>query len=399
VIPLCAKLSAMLGLLILGLWITGRVLTDDYHWSQYIWWSPSIVVLLGAWFLLVLSFVFELMARRSKGLFLRPLLLIMNLGCTVYLFFGVWHIHRALFSSSPSSQALRVVHWNQSAKEVDQEKWAANVLGLDADFVFVTNPLWGESRQSLLDSLAPMAPAERERWVNYSYRSHVQPAHYRIEGNALIASKYAMIRTGRVSLVGEVDENISTRPGGSRGWVLFIEFDLARPFQELNSQPQTVQSIPEPFVVWFVDVPSEPALWRRELMSNARTAIDNWNGNGHVMGKHVWETSQTDTPFPEPDLIIGDFNTPRGSSSIDLLSPNMSDAFEQVGWGRSRSWSPKTNNFITRTLSKFANWHIDLALTNERWKATNYRTMDTSTWGKSEHQMQLVDLAPVIKSD
>ncbi len=375
--PWCAKVCALIGLLILGAWITGRVLTDQYQWSQYLWWVPAIWMLIGGWGCLILSMVLGLFSRRLGGVFLRPLLLIACVGCTGYLIIGVWHLHRAVLPTQDTGDSIRIVHWNQSAKRVDQESWADAMIEDGADIVFVSNAPWGDQRQELLDAFAPMAPLEQERWVNYSYRVHGDPAHYRIEGNAFIASKFPMSRTGRVSIHTPTSED-SLRPGGQRGWVMFAEFEID------HSQ--------EPFVVWFVDMPSEPMLWRQELMTKARGAVDNWDGQSWIMGRHVWKRTDTNDSFPEPDLILGDFNTLRGSDSLDHLAPDMTDAFSAVGYGRGRSWTPRIRNRFVRQPIKLADWHIDLSLVGDGWEPIGYRLEGGARWGSTEHRMQIVDL-------
>lgn len=367
-----------MGLVILGLWITGMVLTDQYRWSQYLWWVPALWMLGSAWGFLILSVVFAVFARRLSGIFLRPMLLLACIGSTGYLFIGVWHIHRILLPTQHAKDTIRVVHWNQSAKKVDQEGWAKDILTQDVDIVFVVNAQWGEERQALLDSFSSYAPVENERWVNYSYRVHANPAHYRVEGNALIASRFPMVRTGMVYMHAPMNQEDASEIGSSNGWVMFAEFDLGES---------------DPLIVWFVDLPSDPVSWRQETMQNTAEAIDSWNGRSWVMGKHVWEQHDTDNSFPEPDLIIGDFNTLQSSDSLDQLAPNMTDAFSAVGYGRGRSWYFKSKNRYLRQPLKLADWHIDLALVGERWNPVEYRIENTMQWGMTEHRMQVLDIS------
>ncbi len=381
VLPMCAKACALLGLVILGLWITGRVLTDQYRWSQYLWWVPAIWVLGSAWVALVLSAIFALFARRLGGIFLRPVLLLACIGSTAYVFFGVWHMHRALFPTSVPSDAIRVVHWNQSSKKVDQAGFAQFVLDQEVDIVLVSNSTWGKEKQTLLDHLSPMAPDEKRRWVNYSFKGFVDPAHFRIEGDVFIASKYPLVRTGMVKINTPTKQESPVRPGSSHGWVLFAEFDLGEP-----GAPA------EPFIVWLVDLPSNPLAWRQDIMQSVSQTINSWDGTSSIMGRHVWETIETNDAFPDPDLIIGDFNTLRGSASLDLLAPGMTDSFEAVGYGRGRSWMPSAQNKYFRQPFKLADWHIDLALVGSRWKPAGYQIKDTRQWGWTEHRMQIVDL-------
>ncbi len=385
VLPKVSKLCALLGLMILGAWIIGRVLTDQYRWSQYLWWVPPLWALGSAWGALIVSALFALFARRLGGIFLRPVLLLACIGTTGYLFFGIWHMHRALLPARIPDDAIRIVHWNQSSKKVDQAGFAKFVLDQEVDIVLVSNSTWSKDKQALLDHLAPLAPDEQRRWVNYSYKGFVDPAHFRIEGDVFIASKYPLVRTGMVKVNTPTKQESPVRPGSSHGWVLFAEFDRRDAGKSPGDQP-------EPFIVWFVDLPSNPIAWRRRMMQSVSNAVRAWDGTSSVMGRHIWETIETDDPFPSPDLIIGDFNTLRGSASLDRIAPDMTDAFEATGYGRGRSWMPLTQNKYLRQLFKLADWHIDLALVGDRWKPAGYQIRNTRQWGWTEHRMQIVDI-------
>lgn len=401
VYPRLAAVTALLGLVVIVLWICGRVLTDTYLWSQYIWWIPALWMITGAWLLLMVSYGFDLISRRMGGVLMRPVLLLANIGCTGYLIFGVWHMHRAVLGSPSDPEAIRVMHWNMSGKTIDGQGWTRSVFDRRTDIVLLANPKWGDERQAILDGLAPFAPGERERWVNYSYKVHGDPSHFWIQGNAMIASRFPMVRSGMVRIntpTKPIPGNEQPNPGGGRGWIMFIEFDLSRPTDvyaiddrsgsETEEQPTTPK---EPLIVWFVDLPSDPSIFRQQMMQDAADAIEAWDGRGWRMGEHVWEQQTTDGKFPEPDLIIGDFNTPRGSDSIARLtpnSPNMTDAFEQSGFGRGRSWVPRVNNAIARQPIKLADWHIDLALVGGGWKTMRYRLDRSDEWGNLDHAMQ-----------
>ncbi len=328
--------------------------------------------------LLVISAVLSLLSARLGGLLLRPILLLACIGCSVYLFFGVWHMHRVFIPNQAPADAIRIAHWNQSSKWVDQEAFSKAMIEQEADIVFVSNAKWGKLRQTLLNGFAPFAPDEHERWVNYSFRVYGLPAHYRIEGDAFVASKFPMTRTGMVSMNMPVDKDHPIREQNGRGWVMFIEIDL--------------REDTEPLIVWFVDLPSDPNAWRQDTITKARLAVNNWNGRSWVMGRHVWESVDTDDTFPEPDLIIGDFNTLRGSDSLSRFVPNMRDAFELAGHGRARSWVPGISNGLIRQPFHLADWHIDMTMVSEGWNAIDYQILRTDEWGEAEHRMQMIDL-------
>lgn len=382
VLPILAKGTALLGILMLGAWITGRVLTDEHHWSQYVYWLPPIMMVGGAWVMLVLSAIFAAMARRLGGLLLRPVLLLLAIGCTIHLVFGVWHLHRAIFHDRTKSPgAVRVIHQNFAGKEGHAPSFGDQAHALDADIVLLTNVKWGEARQDMLEQFAYFAPDERVRWVNYSYRLHANPAHYRVEGDALIASRYPMTRTGMVNFGSRERLQVLSHSSSGKGWVMFIEFDL---------DPDRTDDAP--FVVWFVDLPSNPAAWKMEVMQVAQREINAWNGAGWAMGRHVWEQRTFENEsFPTPDLIIGDFNTPRGSASIEQIAPGYTDAFDAAGHGRGRSYVIRDGSWSENLMSRVLDMHIDLALAHPDVRVERYELVVDPI---ADHAMQVVDLIP-----
>ncbi len=384
VLPHLARLFALIGILLLGAWITGRVLTDEHHWSQYLYWSPPILMVGGAWVMLMLSWVFAKLARRLGGLVLRPVLLLLAIGCSFYVVFGVWRMQRVITASeAKDTGAIRVLHWNHGGKSIDAERWGTRIRELETDIVLIANAEWGEPRQALLDQFTAYAPDERVRWVNYSYRVHADPAHFRLEGGALIASRYPMTRTGMVEFGSKDRTQVMSHSSSGLGWVLFAEFDL---------YPERLDD--DPLVVWFVDLPSNPAVWKMDAMRSARAAIDGWDGSGWEMGRHVWEQYQNEgASFPNPDLIIGDFNTPRGSASLRTLAPDFDDAFEQAGHGRARSFRVSGATVWERLFNTLMEMHIDLTLVAPEHRVSSYMLLGSE---ETHHKAQIADI--VIES-
>jgi hypothetical protein len=382
VLPHLARFSALLGVLVLGAWITGRVLTDEHHWSQYLYWTPPIVAIGGAWVLLIFSWLCAKLARRLGGLILRPILLVLALGCSVYTLIWIWHLPRFITRSSERApNTIRVLHWNQAAKLIDQESWGDRIRDLNADIVLIANAQWGQSRQTMLEQFEYFAPDDRVRWVNYSYRLNADPAHYRVEGAAMIASRFPMIRTGMVEYGSSERKEVMSHSSSGQGWVMFAEFD---------TDPQRVDD--EPLIVWFVDLPSNPTSWKMDELRTARNEIESWDGKGWRMGRHVWEETEfPDASFPEPDVIIGDFNTPRGSASLDLLASGYDDAFEQAGVGRGRSFVIHDGNALENALFAVTDLHIDLAFTRSDIDVTRYQLIRTD---ECDHTPQLLDIRP-----
>ena len=109
-----------------------------------------------------------------------------------------------------------------------------------------------------------------------------------------------------------------------------IRFDPGRAlFLELDAREHLGRNI----VVWVLDMPSEPRLSRWVMSKEAREAIARWEGP--VVGSAgVRGTGK----FPEPDIVVGDFNIVRGAASLSVLLPGMRNAFDMAGAGYAGTW-------------------------------------------------------------
>lgn len=382
-LPAGAKFAALGGLGILVLWVLGRVLTDQYAWSQYLWWAPPIWAVGSAWGLLVVSAVLGKFALRPGGVILRPLLTLGCVASTVFLVFGIWRMHRAVLGPSPSTApGIRVLHWNQSAYKA-WDKAAPVITPEDADLILIVNSRRNRHRVRLVNELEYMAPSGEEFRVAAGIKANFQPDHFTVQGEALVASRFPILRTGTAYLERIVNPETAARKTGQRGWVMFIELDISECYPDDG---------PQIMMLWLVDLPSEPTLWRMTSMRAAVSAINNWTGNYRVSnGTGGWDLVHSDGPFPEPDIIIGDFNTLRGSASLKELAPSMTDAFAQSGHGRAQSWIPRMPNKFARQPMKLADWHIDLTMTGYGWRALDYTLIDAPV---GPHRMQIIDLVP-----
>lgn len=380
VFPLLSRGSALLGILLLVGWVVGLVKTDEHHWSQYLYWLPPMLMVGGAWVMLLLSAIFARLSRRLGGLLLRPVLMLLAIGCTGYLLLGHWHVHRMLTHSAEKPQgAVRVLHWNQMGELEDPKALGQRADELGADILLIANAKWGRTRQEILEEFADFAPDERERWVNYSHRIYANPAHFWVEGDALIASRYPMSRSGMVSFGSYERQQVLSHTSSSKGWVIFAEFDL---------DPDSTDD--PPFVVWFVDLPSNPKAWKMDTMREARRQIDSWDGSGWGMGRHVWEQRLFEGErFPTPDVIVGDFNTPRGSASIDIIASGYADAFDTAGSGRGRSFVIRDGSALEKAMFQIVDMHIDLTLVSAEHEIRGYTLIHSA---KAKHAIQVSDI-------
>jgi hypothetical protein len=260
-LPTGAKFAALGGLGILVLWILGRVLTDQFAWSQYLWWIPPIWAIGSAWGLLALSAILGKLSLRTGGMILRPILMLACVGCSIFLVFGVWRMHRAVLAPAAVQQeGLRILHWNQSAYKA-WDRAAPVIIPEDPDVVLIVNSRMNRHRVALVGELEYMAPSLEEYRVARGIKANFQPDHFTVQGQALVASKLPIIRTGTVWLERIVDPETAARKTGQHAWVMFIELDLSEKYPDG----------PSSMVIWLVDLPSEPTLWR---MTSMRAAVE-----------------------------------------------------------------------------------------------------------------------------
>lgn len=397
-LPLAARLCALAGLAVLGQFVLGRVLTDSQHWSQYLWWVPAIWSLLAAWVCWGVSALAGRLSLRTGGLMLRPFVLIGCVGATLWVLFGEWHLHRAVLrpDRAPREQTLRVLHWNHSSQP-DIRGSAELIRDADADIAVVVNSRNGDTRREIVRAMfESLAPASEDTVrVLPNITGERQPGHVFGDWRVIVGSRERILRTGVVTLARVDDGASDWATGSDAGVVVWCEIEAGGRFAALG----------RPLVLWVVDLPSDPGLSRVSVMASARRAVDAWRQPAQETTKGGWWRPVGDpVSVPEPDIVIGDFNTPRGSASLDTLAPGMRDAFEEAGWGRARSWrqvreaGPNTPggpavgravSRVMRVLLPLADWHIDLTLLGERWRATRYRLVRPET---GAHDVQVVDL-------
>ena len=184
--------------------------------------------------------------------------------------------------------------------------------------------------------------------------------------------RFGMAWLGLAALPPETESEGPRR----RGWVdpgraMFIEFD-------------TTASLGRRTVFWIVDLPSDPKLPRWKLCTDAAAIIRSSSGSIVVedaQGRHT-EASEG-KGFPKPDVVLGDFNTPRGSASLSLLTPGMRNAYDEAGAGYSATW-PRYGYRTPIPLLQ-----LDQIFIGGGVRAARYEVVDP---GFGYHQMQVGDL-------
>lgn len=217
------------------------------------------------------------------------------------------------FRSSPDGKALSLIQWNASWPDFKSAAIpSGRLLAEQADVVVISNPF------------RLFAPERLEEWRSAGY-------DVRNFGLFAIASRVPVI-----------DARMLFSTEGCSALVCTVD---AR------------DTIGGPITVLALDLPSNP---RQSRMSVVRECAA-------LLGAHS---------FPEPDLVVGDFNITRGSASIDLLAPGLHDSWAEGGHGWGASW-PRTMPIL----------HLDHVLLAPHLEATLCRFVDP---GIKTHRAQAV---------
>lgn len=352
-------LAVAAGTLVVGVcaaaWIIGRSFSDRYAWSQPVSWIPPILLALPVWAALVLAAGRErkrrVVARRRgvrarvqtwgpavRGLALVTLSVVMAWQ-TAFIELG---LHRA--GTPPAGPgALRLAFWNQSGREVGDITPVFMAMGPD---LFV---------------LANRHSDTRTRDIARAFIDTGE-AHAAVGWPFDLFSRARIARWGSTSLA--LEGRSRGRNGDARvdpGWAAFYELETAG----------------GPLTLWAIDLPSDPRIARFPLARRAGEAIASWTGVARLVEPGGGQRSERVTArgFPRPDVIVGDFNIPRGSASLaEFLrasgAGDMRDAFGVAGSGWERTW-PR----------RWPLWAIDHCFVGPRVRAAHFETVDPGMGG------------------
>jgi len=343
--------AAWCAALVLLAWVVGRVASDRWLWSQFLSWIPSLVALCGGLVLVAISWTLGALSRRARGgrawrrrtVFERAgVVLLAACGLLLVWMVGVeWRAYRYVTGlwAGNGGEGLRLVYWNPATPIPG---FVERLAEEEADLYAIANQPGHRDVESLRDVMM-----DRERgWT--SVRA----------GRMACVSKLPILRwaflrsavEGRVWFGSRrvVDGREVVRREAARA--LFVEVEWEG----------------EPLVIWIVDVPSDPLLHRPAMLRSIRNSIESWRGTVMTVEGESWRSVlEREGRFPAPDVIVGDFNTPRGAWSLRELVGGMRGGFEQAGRGRVATF-PRL----------FALWHIDQLFTGEGVGVETYETFD-----------------------
>lgn len=364
---LLALACATLAWLGLAGWLVGETISDRYYFTQFLEWMPTPAALAGSGALLVLGWVLA----RFRHVLADPSTRSARVqrairwgwlpwGAILVYFFT---IEAPLFRSRPGPPPtgvdhFRLVFWNASAWY--QDGWESGIGGAEPDIVILSG-LGSTKRlpelQSMMKDVVSVIIAER----------------------FIVLSKRPITRHGFTSLGVARGQGLDPRFGGwtspraDHGHALFFEVQ----------HPATANTPAGSSIVHVIDLPSDLSLLRWEVTARARRALDHFAGITYVpdpLGRWIPENPPAPTTgFPSPDIVIGDFNIPRGAASLSALSRGLTNAFDQAGRGFMASYPRRPPVF-----------HIDQTFLAPGLRAFNYRLLDI---GAGAHLVQSVDIA------
>ncbi|HEX8877248.1 MAG TPA: hypothetical protein VF777_10895 [Phycisphaerales bacterium] len=403
-----AGLFALAGIT-LALWLVGRVFNDSFRWSQFIFWIPSIFSIVFSGMAAVLALSIQLFVkgfeqirtggpRYERPVFYKryaknPYVLL----CLVWIAFASWsavsehRVHGGLIDVGRvrGAKSTTATFWNIGGRV--REGWVEALRPLESDLIVVSNqPNW-----DVVNDFKTLGDGQTTTFL---------------AGVFLVHTRLSLREWGFTTLGIEPGVGFDPRRSTGRydtvdpGYAMYLVFEAAGTAKE---------GLGTDFVVWLMDLPSDPTLSRQNVTRQAREALDNWKGVATV--RAAADPAKPDAPvqwtnvpaeqlgrrgFPTPDLVLGDFNIPRGSRSLKNLVGDMANAYDQAGAGYTASY-PRKVPFAQLDgpgLIGLVRWmipsdvpffHIDQAFVDPSLHATRYRTMNL---GFGTHWAQFVEV-------
>ncbi|MFO0376687.1 MAG: hypothetical protein ACK51N_06530 [bacterium] len=394
---------ALASLAVLALWTLSRLITDRFAYSQYLFWVPSHFFLLLAAGLLLLALPLRLKNWNSPNLALRGrtpvwaarlllLTVIANaLAALAYAGLEVRLLNAVWPTAAQPQRSVRLVGWNLTT--IDAWEYGRS---------FATLTPSGTGAEARPDALfltttqrrAPLQAAVAGRGPDYSISA---------VGPFTVVSRLPLLAPQ-----GSIALPVDFSDGATRGldptisqadrlqlenfynrWADRLGFSR-REFHPLANASvswvtlDTTAQLGRPVVVWMLDLPSDPFRFRW------RSAV--------AVAVQLRRLAASGGAPPAPDLVIGDFNTPRGSASIDHIltaaralpagpqpagrpAPGeLTHAFNHAGWGLPATW-PRATPLL----------HIDHCYLAPWLRASQYHILRPLI---SDHNAQYVEITP-----
>lgn len=357
-------------------WLLAQLVSDRTLWTQYLCWIPAELWLLGA--VLGALIALPLLPRRRWWV-----LLLLVLIPALHVGVVRWRVLNALDrpAAGATPGAIRVLHWN--VNDIWRtEDIAGPVLREDPELLALVN-LYGEPDwRSII---------RRYGGLDEATQSYTKPIYLVWESGFLVLSRFPMKRHASAWLgippaPPELDEaGNPKRRFSDPGRAMYVELDATA-------------TLGRTLVVWIVDLPSDVKLSRSRITREAIDAIRAWRGTETIRDERdVRSTRQTGPGFPPADLIVGDFNIPRGSASLRTLVGAMDNAFDQSGLGYAATFSAARPQKPYGPLGLWAHHvglplvHIDQMFVGAGLRAARYEVVDP---GAGFHLYQKAEIVP-----
>jgi hypothetical protein len=261
------------------LWLIGRLVTDRWWWSQWLFWIPTISVIALSTVCVVLTCL-KKFSKSSRNSSLARWS-ITTLGLLAYFLFVE---HRFFTAAAPINLArntpgqLRIVHWNCQDQRAKPDEVIDCLRALDGDVIFITDLNWMTWVALQDDPLGTGNP----------------PLSF---GSICMVSRLPILQFR--PLVSSPSKIIAAQ----------IELDA------LALVGRTIK-------VRLMDLPSDPRIGRTSLMHKTHLMLVQANADKEL----------------DADMVIGDLNTPRGSASLSIVARAMHEAFAEGGHGYGASF-------------------------------------------------------------
>ena len=218
-------LPGILALTIIGAWLTGRVVSDRYLWSQWLLWIPTPAALLAACLGLLWAAWSAGRRRRRRG---RPRVL--WLGVTLLLAGHFAFIEHHLLSFPPANpEGLKLVHWNLGkARQEPEGPFAQRIVSLEGDVTILTHAIRVPRTETI------------RNWLGEDRR----PVRL---GRFVVLTRLPILQVRWLA----IDDDI---------YIALVEID-------------TSEELGRPIVVYIVDLPSGPRLPRTAIARRVRAFL------------------------------------------------------------------------------------------------------------------------------
>jgi hypothetical protein len=298
-------------------WLLGLVLNDRLAWSQWLWWLPTVVVAGGAWAAVGAS---RALSKRGGRRTRRTAMVAAGIATAwVGVEMRPWNVvtRPEPPPGTVAGEAFSVAYWNLASAGAAPA--IPMIERLDADVLIIANAGAGDR--------GAFSRALKDR---YGGAEDDPRAYIARVGWTTVSSRFPIVGTGRAAL-----SDFETAWGWNNqrsvmSGVSFVELATGELLGDTYDAGARITT------VWIVDLPSSPRLRRVGMLRGMARDLEDWDKRVTAVdeiGRWVTRVDESREGFPTADLVIGDFNTPRGSGSLRALVGDRVDLHAAVGVG------------------------------------------------------------------